>query len=551
MAGRCIPELPSFVTESERVVWQAIKRRLRPTDVLLHGVRFCDRDGDWEADLVLLMPEGFATIEVKGGQVRYENGQYIQIVTEGRKVIDLADQAVSEKYVVRRYLTGHPRWTQSAPRMAHFVALPHTSLGEADLGPALPRSLVFGRGEEVDAAGRIFDVLVGPLTNQPQSPPGVDGVERAAEILGGRGDSQVEIAAVRVMRDDLVTRLTEDQHKILDLARQMPRYQVVGGPGSGKTFLAVEQARRWAADGLRVAFVAYSKGLTTWVERLVDQWPAKDRARVTVATFHSIGRAWGAVASDNAPQQEWDDELSRRMAALAARLDADHRFDAIVVDEGQDFGALWWPALFAVYADAAGGRLAVFSDSAQQVFGREGASDLGLPVLSLNENLRNSGPIGQACNALLPESMIVRGGYGPAIRFVPCSASDAISLADEEAERLLEEGWAQNDIALLTTFHRHPMQIELVESRKRDGYWDSYWDDSQFFYSTVPSFKGLERPAIVLAVDGFRDPATAREMLLVGMSRARDQLVICGDLDQLKAVGGKVLAKRLASVSSV
>ena len=51
----------------------------------------------------------------------------------------------------------------------------------------------------------------------------------------------------------------------------------------------------------------------------------------------------------------------------------------------------------------------------------------------------------------------------------------------------------------------------------------------------------------MLAVDGFRDPATAREMLLVGMSRARDQLVVCGDLDQLRDVGGKVLAKRLSS----
>jgi hypothetical protein len=111
MAGRCIPELPSFVTESERVVWQAIKRRLRSTDVLLHGVRFCGRDGDWEADLVLLLPEGFATIEVKGGQVHYENGQYVQIVKEGPKVIDLAAQAVSEKYLVRRYLTNHARCT--------------------------------------------------------------------------------------------------------------------------------------------------------------------------------------------------------------------------------------------------------------------------------------------------------------------------------------------------------------------------------------------------------------------------------------------------------
>ena len=49
----------------------------------------------------------------------------------------------------------------------------------------------------------------------------------------------------------------------------------------------------------------------------------------------------------------------------------------------------------------------------------------------------------------------------------------------------------------------------------------------------------------VLAVDGFRDPGIARETLLVGMSRARDVLVVCGDAAQLREVGGKALVKRL------
>jgi hypothetical protein len=89
------------------------------------------------------------------------------------------------------------------------------------------------------------------------------------------------------------------------------------------------------------------------------------------------------------------------------------------------------------------------------------------------------------------------------------------------------------------------MQVELVDIYGRNGYWDVFWDDSQFFYATVASFKGLERPAVVLAIDGFRDAETARETLTVGMSRARDQLVVCGDPDVLRQVGGKQLVKRL------
>jgi hypothetical protein len=545
MAGRCYPEQPRFKNDAEKRVWTAFRSKLRNCDALLHSVVFCGRDGDWETDLVVLMPEGFATVEVKAGKVRYEGGEYVQIGGNGRHVIDLADQAKSEKYLVRRYVKDHPRWSGPSPRMVHLVALPDTEQAADDLGPGLPRYLVIAQGEERDAMGRIYDLLRGKLENQPQTPPGPDGVEAAVEILAGRGDSQAEVAAWRSTRAEVVNRLTQQQYAVLDMARRMPRYQVVGGPGTGKTFLAVEQARRWAAAGERVAFVAYSRGLTSWVERLVAAWPEDLRGRVDVTTFHALGFRWGAVASESAKQPEWDVEIPQRMAELAADLGDDARYDAIVVDEGQDFGDLWWPALFAAYRDGASGHLAVFSDATQQVFGREGADDLGLPELTLDENLRNSGPISATVNLLMPESMTVLGGQGPAVRFVACSSDDAVAAADDEAEKLLDAGWSPVELALLTTHHRHPVQVELVETHGREGYWDTLWDGDQFFYATVPGFKGLERPAIVLAVDGFRDDATARETLLVGLSRARDQLVVCGDPEVLTRVGGKELVKRL------
>lgn len=546
MAGRCYPERPQFKNGTEERVWKAFRSTLRDCDVLLSGVVLCGRDGDWETDLVVLMPEGFATVEVKAGQVRFEGGEYIQVGGHGRHVIDLADQAKSEKYLVRRYLKDHQRWSGPPPRMVHLVAIPDTDQpADVDLGPGLPRYLVIAKGEERDAVGRIYDLLVGRLDNQPQTPPGADGVEAAVDILAGRGDSQAEVAALRAVRAELVERLTQEQMRVLRSARRMPRYQVVGGPGTGKTFLAVEQARRWAEAGERVAFVAYSRGLTSWVERLVSAWPDDLRARIDVTTFHALGYRWGAVASEAAQQPEWDVAIPQRMAELATGLPDNARYDAIVVDEGQDFGDLWWPALFAAYRTDGSGHLAVFSDATQQVFGREGADDLGLPELVLDENLRNSGPISATVNLLMPESMTVLGGHGPAVRFVPCSSDDAVATADDEAEKLLDAGWTVVELALLTTHHRHPVQVELVEAHGREGYWDTLWDGDQFFYATVPGFKGLERPAIVLAVDGFRDDATARETLLVGLSRARDQLVVCGDPEVLRRVGGKELVKRL------
>jgi hypothetical protein len=278
----------------------------------------------------------------------------------------------------------------------------------------------------------------------------------------------------------------------------------------------------------------------------VAQWSSDIADRVVATTFHNLGFSWGAtIPGDTDDQGVWDTEVPRQMAQLADNLPDSDRFDAVVIDEGQDFGATWWPVVFAAFRDREAGKLAVFSDSAQQIFGREGAAHLDLPPILVSTNIRNSGPIAETVNKLLPTSLRVKGGWGPEVRFVPCPTEDAIETADNETEALLTEGWLHSDIALLTTHHRHPVHVELLEHRGRDGYWDSLWDDEQFFYCTVAGFKGLERPAIVLAINGFRDPSVAREVLTVGLSRARDLLVVCGDLDEIRSAGNKELAKRL------
>jgi len=119
-----------------------------------------------------------------------------------------------------------------------------------------------------------------------------------------------------------------------------------------------------------------------------------------------------------------------------------------------------------------------------------------------------------------------------------------VDAADDVADGLLDEGWPPEAVALLTTYSRHPVQKER-QGEGQDAYWATYWDDDDLFYGHVLGFKGLERPAVVLAVNGFRDEGRAREMLYVGLSRARDLLVVCGDLEQIRRVGGEAVVHRL------
>ena len=547
MPARLIPAQPKYVNDAERLVTEALVKQLPDEAVVIHGQRFFGKDGDWEADLAVLYPgSGFAAIEIKGGWVWIEEGVWKQRTRDGERQIDPVEQARSASYLFNRYLAKRPEWTHGRIRSAHFVILPGVEWGPALESPAMPREITIVGDELATAAAKIWDVFNGYLPDEPQERPSVDAVNLAADLIGGRPPSGHSVHAMRAVLDEHVERLTTDQAKILNIVRDNSRIEVRGGPGTGKTWLALEQTKRLARSGQRVALLCYSRGLATWIAREVAGWDEQMRRLVWCGTFHALGVEWGAEVRDGDDQHFWEVELPTTMLGLATALPASERFDALVVDEAQDFADSWWPPLLAALTSETDSGIYVFSDAAQGVFGREGRPWIPLMTLRLDENVRNTQQIARTFRCLSPDAVELLGGEGEPVRFIPSSSNDVYDAADKAVEQLLTDGWKPQDIVILTTNHRHPMHKARTEHDGREGYWDSFWDEDDYFYATVPGFKGLERPAVVLAVDGFRDPDLAREVLYVGLSRARDHLVVIGDLDQIGEAGGKELRKRLA-----
>jgi len=159
--------------------------------------------------------------------------------------------------------------------------------------------------------------------------------------------------------------------------------------------------------------------------------------------------------------------------------------------------------------------------------------------------LRNTKQIHESFGPLAPSRMYARGGEGPAVRFVPTSTEDALDAADDQVDLLLDEGWKPENICLLTTGHRHPIQLERTDFHDQDGYWKTFFDADDVFYGHVLGCKGLERSAVVLCVNEKGERDRARERLYVGMSRATDLLVVVGDPEVIRRVGGDQVARRL------
>ena len=95
-----------------------------------------------------------------------------------------------------------------------------------------------------------------------------------------------------------------------------------------------------------------------------------------------------------------------------------------------------------------------------------------------------------------------------------------------------------------------PEQRNAVDVGGWDAYWDDFFADGDVFYGHVLGFKGLERQVAVLAVNGFKDAERAREMLYVGLSRARTQLVVVGPRALLEQVGGDGVKQRLKAAQA-
>jgi len=545
VTARTYPEAPNFVSQAERDVWTLLRDRLPGDALLLANIRVIDEDKDHEADLVVLLPDaGIVVLEVKGGSVSCENGIWRQ-TGNGSREIHPVDQALGSKYALRHYVEDDPRWSRGRLTWAHGVVTPYSDFPDDFALPDCPRWTVHGKRDLDDLRDRLVD-QASRLRHGTKAPTH-DDLELISEILRGRGFTHPDRNAEASERQSTADRLTAEQTTLLQVTRLLPRVEIRGGAGSGKTVLALAQARelsrgRSGEPPQRVALLCYSIGLGEFLKREVESWPKRQRPAF-VGTYAELGRLWGAPDGDREDSDFWEVTLPDVMATLSADLPEAEKFDAFIVDEAQDFADTWWIPLLRALRDEEEGGLYIYSDENQRIFARFGHPPVPLVPLVLDHNLRNTRQIHGAFGPLAPTRMTSRGGNGVDVTFVP-AGEDPLDVADSAVEVLLDAGWFPGNIALLTTGSRHPVHQELTEHKGQTGYWRTYWDDD-VFYGHVLGCKGLERPAVVLCVNDHSVKDRATEKLYVGMSRATDQLIVVGDPDIVREIGGTTVAARL------
>jgi hypothetical protein len=411
-----------------------------------------------------------------------------------------------------------------------------------------------GRRELGGFVDRAFEAWSGQAGTRPPGRSAIDLlVATMTEPLEIRPMLRNEIAG----GDVEAVKLTEGQFSTLNQMRSLRRAAVVGGAGTGKTMLAAEKARRLAKDGFRTLLVCFNAPLSAMLaEEVADV--ARDTGLLDVKTFHQLCEDLGREAEVLGerpvpiPDAWWPETLPRALDDAAAKLGP--RYHAIVVDEGQDFEDEWLLSLEGLLFDATGDVFYVFHDPAQAIFREDHVAGLELPEITLGLNCRNAQPIHDVVRRFAGEGLDAEAmrsdGRPPEFIGVEAGADGGAAMVKALRAVLhrlrVDEGVKPWDIAVLTGTRLEDSAVWAVPGRRygnevlgnaavddaghhlgRPAHLVPRLPDDVILCDTIRRFKGLERPVIVL-VELSEDDPKLEQLLYVGMSRARQHLVVIG-----------------------
>ena len=401
--ARMIPPVPAPETPgSERRVYDRFQAVLPDAWTVIHSQRFLlpkkRRAWEGELDFLLLDPSrGAIGLEVKGGRVTRTAAGWFSVDRHDttHAIKDPGRQASSAVHAIRKYVTGAQGFGGRGFRCGFGwgVVLPDVE-SPADMGPDLPRDVILDRSDFVhlrDAVDRVFVRHVGH--GQPLSKAGA---EAFVSTLIERCPPASRLALQFEEENQKLWRLTEEQMTLLDSLAAHPRAAIEGAAGTGKTLLAMEKARRLAITGQRVLLLCFNSPL------------ARDLAAASggdfdVETFPWFCRRLAARAGvgfdEKLPRDRklprgeatrlFADEAPKRLREALARL-PDERYDAIVVDEAQDFLPQWWPCLDEALRCGRQSILYAFYDPNQDIHGGGPPAFLEVIEHRLVHNCRNS-----------------------------------------------------------------------------------------------------------------------------------------------------------------
>lgn len=335
-------------------------------------------------------------------------------------------------------------------------------------------------------------------------------------------------------------------------ARDMrPGHRVIYGvAGSGKTVILLARARLLSENpNLRILVLCYNLGLKDYLSSQLA-----DRPNVHVDSFGNWARGQGAPVDLNDAENFGVGLLTRLQRGEAHA----GKFDAVLIDEGQDFSPSWFRCAVEALKDPRNSDLLIMFDVSQSLYGRRPISwaPLGVRIRGgaggskterLEINYRNTFEIVSVARAfastdgvdgedgiVIDPASCKRHGPWPIAMSSP-NRSQAIEACAKLVSELLTNGTevdgrrvaaAVDQIRIIYPRNEAGLAGELRSALSRRGL-----DNQQI--GTAHSSKGLQAKVVIfLCADLLpsqfpdRDEAAERALFYVALTRAEELLVV-------------------------
>jgi hypothetical protein len=540
---------------AERKLYEALSA-LSQDFAVYHDVQFqVRREGsarlsDVEIDFLVTHPErGVLVLEVKAGPVEVRNREWGRADRGSwRPMSDPVVQLRDHKHDLRRFLLLDPRWRWPEFAIAGALAFPDqprswpSGLAEApnELTATMPDT------QQLEVwIDSCFDFHWGKVRPVGAREVGHLIHEKFNTSLPGGSDLR-GIADSVTSSETFLKEVTERQLAALNGLRTNQRVFISGPAGSGKTLLAMKRATEVANEGAdRVLYTCFNQPLARYVRGQLSDHP-----NITVLHFHKLveqlvrraGLQWTPPESSASSllRREWWTEGITGLALDSLALLPDAVFDAVIVDEAQDFHPDWWTVLELLLRDAQQSFFWVFGDDNQRIY-PHGDRVPNIPFkFQLTENLRNTQRIFTSFRHLVDADRTVpRGPVGEPVQWISHEVSgDPIDAAEGVISLLLESGVSAADIVILSS-------LGATRTRLRDwvsvaGHQLTRLDpgvvSSGLTWETVRRFKGLDAPVIVLVELEQLVSDDGPELQYVALSRARSLLVVVGTKTEIASI---------------
>lgn len=518
---------------SEEDFFNACRDQLSEKYHVFFSVRWYSEENgqriDSECDFLIFNPDyGFLCIECKGGKGIYVDDDgtwFLEEYDEDRKLrCSPYKQAEESMWFFKRYYEDELE-TAYPGIYGNAVAFPKFAVSEP-ITVESPRALTIDIEDMGNLQNRIIEIFryfdVKDGGNASFMSP--DAQKKFIGLINKRVALSIAAGALIEDKERELVEINQTQDVVIDLLTHYPRAFIIGGAGTGKTWIGIKKIKRCILSGKHPLYLCYNATLAARV---------KEHIGISGADVYSIDKFAEAVlgvACETAPLVHGCKEYANLMKQLPAL----QQYDLVIIDEAQDFTKDW--ASCANMLVKENGSLYVFYDENQNVFSREFGDKFSIDCepFVLRYNIRNTSNIYQytvARTALGADTLVNQiEGVEPDIKKLTRRQA-VISFVDSVVNKLVnKEGVAPEKIVILSNLG---LDLSVLNGVSYIGGYPlislTKTKPGGVIFATVEDFKGLESDIVIFINHTYKGEAkteNVRAIQYTALTRARFYLYV-------------------------